>query len=317
MKKVIVAGQEIPLMMLEKSALQGVYVDALLAYTFYKGSFQGHSFLLLAPKRKDKLTPSQYQKTATLISGALDLPCVFLFDSLLAYERNRLIEKGVYFIVSHKYVFLPFLIINARASKSLQTSWLSPAAQYMVLYHIQKKSLNDSTLSDMEECLPYKYVTLSRAVRQLEKLRVLSSTIGKNREKRLHFESEGEALWNTIEPHMQHPIKKIWYADNPPRKGILSGISALACYSSLNPNEQENYAVDEKEFERASSSRELRFLNENDGRVRIEVWRYPPIEQRLNSSMKAVDKLSLYLMMRDDKDPRVEKELEKVIHSIW
>ncbi len=35
------------------------------------------------------------------------------------------------------------------------------------------------------------------------------------------------------------------------------------------------------------------------------------------TSMKAVDKLSLYLMMRDDNDPRVEKELEKVIHSIW
>ena len=30
-----------------------------------------------------------------------------------------------------------------------------------------------------------------------------------------------------------------------------------------------------------------------------------------------VDRLSLYLSLRDDNDPRVEKELENIINEIW
>lgn len=45
---------------------------------------------------------------------------------------------------------------------------------------------------------------------------------------------------------------------------------------------------------------------------RIEIWSYPPL-----SVNGVVDELSLYLTLKDDEDPRVEKELENMMNKIW
>ena len=53
-------------------------------------------------------------------------------------------------------------------------------------------------------------------------------------------------------------------------------------------------------------------LNKIDGAAKIEVWEYPPI-----GSKKVVDKLSLYMTLKDDGDARVENEVEIMIGEIW
>ena len=45
------------------------------------------------------------------------MPCVFLFENLATYERNRLIARGVHFIVSGKYVFLPFYLLMPKIAQ--------------------------------------------------------------------------------------------------------------------------------------------------------------------------------------------------------
>ena len=49
-----------------------------------------------------------------------------------------------------------------------------------------------------------------------------------------------------------------------------------------------------------------------EGRFRIEVWKYPPI-----GSGTCVDKLSLALSLQENKDERVQKEIELMINAIW
>ena len=48
---------------------------------------------------------------------------------------------------------------------------------------------------------------------------------------------------------------------------------------------------------------------------KIEIWKYSP-EMKIGQQ-GYVDRLSLYLSLREDKDPRVEKELENIIREIW
>jgi hypothetical protein len=43
----------------------------------------------------------------------------------------------------------------------------------------------------------------------------------------------------------------------------------------------------------------------------LEVWNYPSLSQDY------ADPISLYLTLKDEKDPRVEKELELMISKIW
>lgn len=52
--------------------------------------------------------------------------------------------------------------------------------------------------------------------------------------------------------------------------------------------------------------------NRVDGDIIIEVWKYLPLGKD-----GYVDKLSLYLTLMEDLDPRVEKELEIMLNTIW
>lgn len=316
-EEITIAGMKVGLRLLGKGELKGIPIDAALGYHFYEAQFRGYPFLLLEARSQRKLSPLQYFRLAGHIQTIKGLPCVFLFQSLPTYERNRLIERGVYFVAGEKYVFLPFLLVNAREGKAVKTDKLLPAAQYLLLHHLQVRDLSGESLMTLEQILPYKYVTLSRAVRQSEAMGLLESHAGAAREKILHFPLNKERLWDDAEPLMQNPVKVVHFADEKPDGGLLGGINALAHYSSLNPEDCPAYAISEEQFRRLRKEGRLQGLNPIEGNVKIEVWKYPPIPMGQQAGLKVVDKLSLYLTLKDEQDPRVEKELEHLMQTIW
>ena len=102
---VILADERLNLRKMERSELKGVYTDAVLSFNFFATNYKGCEFILLAPKKKDRYTPMQYSNISKRISDTLGKPIAFLFDDLIYYERNRMLSRGVYFIVSDKYAF--------------------------------------------------------------------------------------------------------------------------------------------------------------------------------------------------------------------
>lgn len=315
MENVLIAGKNVTLRPLEKNELRGLFADALINYSFYDAKFLDNIFLLLIPKKGRKLSPLQYQKLADSISRIKGMPCVFLFENLATYERNRLIARGVHFIVSGKYVFLPFLLINAKDSTEVKTDALLPVAQYVLLFHLQKYSLEDYTLAKLEEILPYKYVTLSRAIRQLEAMNLCQCEIREDKQKHLHFNKTKKEMWTKTSIYMQSPIKSIYYTDIFSTNGGICGINALAAYSHLNSEEQLSYAISEESFKKMKAQGELYNLNQLEGDIKLEIWKYPPISCTKHPLI--VDKLSLYLTLKEDPDPRVEKELEQMMNELW
>ncbi len=308
MKSIIIAGQVIALTPLEKEELKGVYVDALVRFNFYSGEINEHSFMLLEHKKSENLRPLQYKQIASRIGKIISLPILFEFDRLESYQRNRFIQQGVHFVVSDKYVFLPFLLINAKDSAPIVADKLTPIAQYILLRQIQSGEFNALSVRDIERITPYKYVTLTRAIRILEELGLCKVVIGSDRVKTLQFNS-GKELWESAEEYLINPISKVAYCSNA-NTGVVCSYNALAHYTNLNPDNTSYYAIYEKEYKEWSKG--CKDLNSYEGEVKIEVWRYPSIE-----SNGYVDRLSLYLTLKDDKDPRVEKELEKLIQQLW
>ena len=313
-KTVIIAGKAIPMRLKNRSELKGVFTDALLMFSFYDIEYRGVQFVVLESKTPVHHTPAQCKKLTSNLSAVLGKPCVMMFDQLASYERNRYIEQGVYFVVSGKYVFLPFFLINAKDSAPINKERLQPAAQYLLLYHLQHKSLEGCTLSDMEKLLPYNYLAISRAVRQLEVTYLVDVDVSNNGTKRIHFEKEGKQLWEEAEPLMQNPIKSVWYADEEVAQGVVGGINALSHYSALNPERMQTKVIHEPEFRKAKETGALPDLNILDGDTRIEVWKYPPVIEKEDGF---VDRLSLVLSLREEDDPRVEKEIELMIDRLW
>jgi hypothetical protein len=169
------------------------------------------------------------------------------------------------------------------------------------------------SMADMESKLPYTYVTISRAFKNLEELHLCKIEIDENRVKRIFFEGTKKEVWERSLPYLKNPIKKKLYCDDivtdlPFTEG---GITALAHYTSLNPNGTKTYVMDAKGYKDLQHN--SIFVNQNDveGNICIEIWNYPPLHQYY------ADPLSLYLTLRDDRDPRTEKELEIMINKLW
>jgi len=313
MVEIKVAGKVLALSPMKIEELKGIPIDTKLKFQFYRTTFNENAFCLLETKKEENHASIDCLKLAERLKDILHLPVVFLFRNLLFVERNRLIDRGVYFIVSGKFAFLPFLIINYKETTHKKAEGLSSVAQYIMLYHLQIDNMSGLSMADMESKLPYTYVTISRAFKNLEELHLCKIEIDENRVKRIFFEGTKKEVWERSLPYLKNPIKKKLYCDDivtdlPFTEG---GITALAHYTSLNPNGTKTYVMDAKGYKDLQHN--SIFVNQNDveGNICIEIWNYPPLHQYY------ADPLSLYLTLRDDRDPRTEKELELMINKLW
>lgn len=311
--EVKVAGKALVLSPMKKEELKGIPIDTKLRFQFYRAIFNENFFCLLETKKEENHASVDCLRLAERLKNILNLPVVFLFRNLQFVERNRLIDRGVYFIVSDKFAFLPFLIINYKETVRKKAEELSSVAQYILLYHLQIDDMNGWSMADMGEELPYTYVTISRAFKNLEELHLCKIELDENRVKRIYFEGTKKEVWECSLPYLKDPVKKKLYFDDIATDSTFTegGITALAHYTSLNPDETKTYVMDAKGYKDLQHN--SIFVNQNDieGNICIEIWNYPPLCQDY------ADPLSLYLTLRDDRDPRTEKELEIMINKLW
>ena len=94
-------------------------------------------------------------------------------------------------------------------------------------------------------------------------------------------------------------------------KLLMSGYSALSEYSMMNPPEVESFAVDSVAVWDSVASKKLYDPNEQ---CAVELWRYDP--KRLAEG-GGVDRLSLALALRDERDERTEEAIEEMLAGVW
>ena len=311
LKNISVAGMGVTLAELQRKELKGAIVDDVARFKFYRATMAGNEFVLLVPKVGTNETPANCAKISTRLSSGLNLPIVFYFPTLKFYERQRFIEKQVFFITGRGDVFLPNMILSSKVSKKKETSKLSAAAQFLLLYHLQQNGLGGLSISEIADIIPqYSYVSIAKAVENLEALGLCECIKDLERSKRLKFNAEGLALWEKAKPFMASPAKAVKYCEAVPADRFqYSGISALASYTMISPDENPTIAVYSSEFKEGN----FQGLNDFDGNVRIEIWRYPALDMESDT----VDRLSLFLSLEDTEDPRVEKENKSMFDKIW
>ena len=307
MKEITIAGQQIELRNLSKQDQKGLWLELIANFKMMQFDFNGQVMLLLVAKGEMDYTNVQRRKISERIESVKHIPAVFYFDNLLTYERDRLVEQGVYFIVADKFAFVPTLIINRLSTKSEIKELFYPSTQYILFYHLQIESLDGLSLKELEDKVPYKYKTIAKSIKQLEALGLVR--LEGSRNKKLVFELSGKELWDNVSTNLIDPIKSIEYTSDVFPEGDIGGISALSHYSMLVPEDVPTRVLTaEWVREHKYSIPELHSFEDTQ---RIEIWKYPP-----SGTSGYVDKLSLFLTLKDDKDPRVEKEIEIMMNEI-
>ena len=316
MKDVVILGRPIQLRERSKAQMKGVTIGDSLTYKFYDGEFHGMPLLFAEPKGK-VAAPRSLSVTASNLTSLFQLPTVFLLPACPAYERQRLIDKDVYFVVSDKYVHLPMLLANERIRKTKQAKALTPVAQYLLLYHLQIESIEGLAARDIDDKMPYSYASITLGVTCLEDLGLCQKVSDGTKRKVIHFGKTGKELWEQAQPFLVNPVEERIYCDKllTEEHFTTCGINALSHYTWLNPDPERIIMMTVKQLRDFRASGAIVRPNEFDGNIIIEAWKYPPVTS-IGIKAEWVDRLSLAISLREDADPRVEGEVERLINEI-
>ena len=313
-----ILGRKVELTRRTADKLKGLTIGEKLSYVFYDGTYLGVSLLFVEPK-KGNPTPKVCLLTSNRLAELYGLPVVFILQPGPTYERTRLMDKGVYFVMSDQYAFLPMLVATEKSSNRVPAKVLSPVAQYLLLFHLQVKSLEGLSAREIAPLVPYSYESVTLGLTCLTDVGLVEKIKAGQRSKVVHFMEKGRELWNKAQPYLTNPVDRRFYCDEMNGQDTYPecGINALAHYSRLNPDEERMLAMTQKEYNGLNSQGTFVRQNLYDGNYMIEVWKYQPMIQ-MEDGRTYVDKLSLVLSLKADEDPRVEGELEYIIERmVW
>jgi hypothetical protein len=266
---------------------------------------------------KDDFTTESLRTHIDKVQRNLNAIVVAVIPPVDAYKRLRLIEKRVPFIIPGKQMYMPDLLIslkeygNTRVDNQQPVN-MQPAAQLILLYHLQVESLEGLNLGMIAERLRYNPMTVTRAAFYFHNTGLCK--IEGTKEKFLKFNENKRELWKMAEPRMTNPISKTqFYTGYTLHKSLKkTNMNALAHYTELN-DEPIDYLAMRPGFGKFIVGVNLKPIDPMEGNVCIEEWKYDP---EILTNMEYVDPLSLYLCFRENKNERIEMALEKLLEKI-
>jgi DNA-binding transcriptional regulator YhcF (GntR family) len=321
-----VVGLEIEIQPLARAVIDKLPMYLTEGYQWHKIVLAGRPCILAQMKEANAFGIAQIEKHFVLVRKITQLPVIAIFDKLEAYNRKRLIEKRIAFIVPDKQLYVPEFLIDLRefgvADKKKQST-LTPVAQQLFLIFILDKQndikLENLTFKELANLLGTNPMGITRAVENLKYHELIEVTGDK--EKFIRFIFDRQQTWHNAEHRniLINPVLKRVYVDEKPQ-GIFmlrSYNSALPEYSDINPTRQEFYAIEKNRFYALQKNNTLINANKHEGEYCIEVWKYNPetVTNKLLSNTQVVDPLSLYLCYTEIQDERVEMAKEQIIQK--
>lgn len=248
------------------------------------------------------------------ISKSGQSPAVLILDNLNYRQKEYMLRDHIPFIVDGKQIYLPFMAVylQERADcERLEVIDILPSAQVLFLYYIYHGCGELMTCVACEE-LGFTATSISRASRQLEELGLVQSE-KRGVQKVIYTDKQPKELFCLAKNTLMNPVKRTIYVPKAVIKEemLFSSYSALSEFTELNPPLVEGYAVESVVTLEKNAS--IRLQNSKE-QCAVELWRYDP---KKLSSDGCVDRLSLALALRDDKDERVEDAVEEMLNQVW
>lgn len=290
-------------------------------YRFYEDALFGTPVLWAFAEDPD-LTPKQLGKHAAALGEWWPGGIVFAFGHLASYDRQRLIQYGTNFVVPGTQLYLPYLGVDFRSrtprARRLFDTVLRPSAQVLLLHLLASEEDEPRTAAEIAPVLDYSKMTMARAVSQLEEAQLIEvARTGRGNDFRLA--GPRSDIWQAAQDRLISPVARRqrvpfgWEGSEP-----YAGLTALAEYTMLAAPAVPVRAVSHVRFGALQAppedgGREHALEAREEDEVNIEVWIYEP---KVLVDGPVVDRLSLYLSLRDDPDERVQGALEDLLQGL-
>lgn len=283
--------------------------------------------ILLANPRQDLTQPAisrpmQLRKAMDTLQHATGKSAAYLCPALAAYERKRLIEQQIPFIVPGNQLYLPTLFLDLRehflAPKVRRPSHLTPTTQAFFLTALQWVDQKEISIaaSAIGRRLQITPTSVTRAVRDLCAANLVTDEGTVNRNVYIKLAEPPADLWKRAQPLLQTPVKRRVWADihlsKDKLQGPQAGITALGKRTMLSDTGTGTRACTAKEWAKATTMGVIPMPAPHPDAGEWEIWSYPPT---LNQDTEEIDLLSHYLSLRDSKDERVQMALDELLQE--
>ncbi len=283
------------------------------AFDFECIELHGTAILLAQDRRQERSSPRDIKTWLETIRSLTGYPVVYVTDSVVSYERKRLIEQKVPFIVPGNQLYLPDLGIDLREYfrqwRGPTQAPLSPSAQALLITALLRQPWAPEWYpGEAAALLGYSSMTISRTVHELAAAG-LAEIHKVGRSQYLAMKHAPREMWEQANPLMRSPVQRsIWTATTstpqPPLR--IAGLSALASQTMLNEPRIRVCAINRTTWLRIKA--EIEELPEaRPGAQEWQLWNYSPM---IEPATLTVDPLSLILSLRDNTDDRVQEAID-------
>lgn len=293
-----------------------VFMQSL--YDCYTVRILSEQCLLLINRAEEMATPATIRTHHNIASKKWMGAVIVVNRAIRSNDRQRLVNYKVPFAVPGNQLYVPDIGLDLREHfRKIRTDGklFSPSAQALVLSVLLTGNYGPLVSTQLVSVLPYTPMTIKRIFDELELARIGVARM-RGRERELRFEATGRELWDAALPFLRTPVQRQVNAVFPPNtvQGLEAGLTALSHYSMISAPEPLILAVSAEAWKIAKSNPAVREIDykDEDGH-QLEIWRYDPI---LLSEGNTVDRLSLFLSLRDTNDERIEAALDEMMERV-
>jgi len=287
-------------------------------YKLYECELLSQPWLVMAVRAEEKATPATIRKHIGQLQKKWEHEVLYLTSTLSTYNRKRLIEQKIAFVVPGNQMYLPTLGIDLREYiRNLRTTKkkkFSPSTQIVLLALLYDWPGEGVTPSQLAERLGYTSMTMTRAFDEIEAAGLAAVSM-EWRERVLRFTEDKKSVWEKSLKQLRSPVSKQFkvHGMSSYDSFFYSGESALARFSMLAEPPYPVVAVSNEQWKAMLLNTAVTVLPMFEpGATEIEVWKYPP---ELFARGGRVDPLSLYLSLSDTKDERIELALDTLMEE--
>ena len=284
-------------------------------YIFYDMQMVGAKWIGLKPKYDIKLVDVRVDYK--LIMRTLKSNCVFLFNSVTFYKKEKMHDEGIPFVIKDKQIYLPFLaiVLSSHGENGIKpVSKISFLTQKMVLVAMYEKWKGVSA-TEAAKRLEVTRMSASRCFDEIQYLGInILDMSGKTR--LICVPNDIEALWKDIKDKLRSPVIKTYALSKDVKLDKLGGISALCEYSMLQDNVYPTYVITKKDIVK-SGIREMEpvYFGEDIGSLVLEVGYFINFN---NNNIEDPFSIILSLSQEDLDDPRVDLSIKEMLkENVW
>ncbi|MFH0908210.1 MAG: hypothetical protein V1929_05565 [bacterium] len=312
-----VSGPAQTLRMVSTDRLRGLPAFLASAYRFHNWGCMGQEVILAESEaHASDISAPDAHRHAKQLSAHFGCPVVFVYEALEAYQRNRLVQLGVPFIVPGLQLYIPpFASLTEQFQRVGKPAKLSASAQVTVLYQILRRPPDRTLLKQWAVWLGYSAMMMTKVRDELVAAELCEREPGA-KPRGLRFLHQGRALLDAARPVLRSPVRRVSWArfDVPPDSLPFAGLTALAKRSLIEDDAVPTYACREADWKRMLEDRKVRTADHADeAQARIEHWRYNP---GLLAKEGLVDHLSLYLSLDGVADERMRLAANSLLEQV-